>query len=104
VKILTLPENALIKQYAALVATEGVEVEFTDDGIREIAALAGKANEQVENIGARRLHTIMTTLLEDVLFDAPDTLTARKILVNREMVQSRLAGIVQDTDLSKYIL
>jgi len=79
-------------------------VEFTDDGIREIAALAGKANEQVENIGARRLHTIMTTLLEDVLFDAPDTLTARKILVNREMVQSRLAGIVQDTDLSKYIL
>ena len=104
VKILTLPQNALIKQYAALIATEGVAVEFTEDGIREIAALASQANEQVENIGARRLHTIMTTLLEDVLYDAPDELRDRNILVDRAMVRTRLAGIVKNADLSRYIL
>jgi ATP-dependent HslUV protease ATP-binding subunit HslU len=104
VKILTLPQNALIKQYAALLATEGVEVAFTEDGIREIASLATRTNEQVENIGARRLHTIMTTLLEDVLFDAPDELHEKKILVDREMVRSRLQGIVENADLSRYIL
>jgi len=104
VKILTIPQNALIKQYAALIATEGVAVEFTEDGIREIAALASQANEQVENIGARRLHTIMTTLLEEVLFDAPDDLKQTRILVNREMVRDRLAGIVKNADLSRYIL
>jgi ATP-dependent HslUV protease ATP-binding subunit HslU len=104
VKILTLPQNALIKQYAALIATEGVEVTFTEDGIREIASLAGQANAQVENIGARRLHTIMTTLLEEVLFDAPDELTARSITVDRQMVRDRLAGIVKNADLSRYIL
>ncbi|MEW6509369.1 MAG: ATP-dependent protease ATPase subunit HslU [Bacteroidota bacterium] len=104
VKILTLPQNALIKQYAALIATEGVDVDFTEDGIREIAALASQVNEQVENIGARRLHTIMTTLLEDVLFDAADELRGQKIVVNREMVRSRLAGLVKNADLSRYIL
>ena len=104
VKILTLPQNALIKQYAALLATEGIDVEFTDDGIREIAALATRANEQVENIGARRLHTIMTTLLEDVLFDAPDELPKKKIVVNSELVRGRLEGIVKNADLSRYIL
>ena len=104
VKILTLPQNALIKQYAALIGTEGVDVEFTEDGIQEIAALASQANEQVENIGARRLHTIMTTLLEEVLFDAPDDLLVKRILVNRELVRARLAGIVKNADLSRYIL
>jgi ATP-dependent HslUV protease ATP-binding subunit HslU len=104
VKILTLPQNALIKQYAALLATEGVEVTFTEDGIREIAALASRTNEQVENIGARRLHTIMTTLLEDALFDAPDELHGKKIVVDRDLVRTRLAGIVSNTDLSRYIL
>jgi ATP-dependent HslUV protease ATP-binding subunit HslU len=104
VKILTLPQNALIKQYAALLATEGVEVLFTEDGIREIASLASRTNEQVENIGARRLHTIMTTLLEDALFDAPDELREKKILVDRGLVRSRLVGIVDNADLSRYIL
>ena len=104
VKILTLPQNALIKQYAALLATEGIDVEFTEDGIREIAALATRANEQVENIGARRLHTIMTTLLEDILFDAPDELPKKKIVVNSELVRGRLEGIVKNADLSRYIL
>jgi ATP-dependent HslUV protease ATP-binding subunit HslU len=104
VKILTLPQNALIKQYAALLATEGVEVSFTEDGIREIASLATRVNEQVENIGARRLHTIMTTLLEDVLFDAPDELHEKRIRVDRGLVRSRLEGIVDNADLSRYIL
>ena len=104
VKILTLPQNALIKQYAALLATEGVEVEFTEDGIREIASLAWRANEQVENIGARRLHTIMTNLLEDILFDAPDELREKKILIDRTLVRTRLEGIVRNADLSRYIL
>jgi ATP-dependent HslUV protease ATP-binding subunit HslU len=104
VKILTLPQNALIKQYEALLATEGVEVEFREDGIKEIAALATRANEQVENIGARRLHTILTTLLEDILFDAPSDLPDAHIVVDQRMVRDRVAGIVQDTDLSRYIL
>ena len=104
VRILTLPQNALIKQYAALLATEGVTLEFTDDGIREIAAVATRANEQVENIGARRLHTIMTTLLEDVLFDAPGELVAKAIRVDRALVRDRLEGIVKNADLSRYIL
>ena len=104
VRILTLPQNALIKQYAALLATEGVTLEFTEDGIREIAALAWRANEQVENIGARRLHTIMTTLLEDVLFDAPGELAPPAIRVDRALVRARLEGIVKNADLSRYIL
>ena len=104
VKILTLPQNALIKQYAALLATEGVEVTFTEDGIREIASLASLTNERVENIGARRLHTIMTTLLEDALFDAPDELREKSIRVDRTLVRARLEGIVGNADLSRYIL
>ncbi len=104
VKILTLPQNALIKQYAALLATEGVDVEFTEDGIREIARTASDVNENVENIGARRLHTIMTTLLEETLFDAPDDVKSRKVIVNREHVTSKLAPITKNRDLSRYIL
>ncbi|MER3524331.1 MAG: HslU--HslV peptidase ATPase subunit [Ignavibacteria bacterium] len=104
VKILTMPQNALIKQYAALIATEGVEVEFTEDGIKEIAHMASEVNENVENIGARRLHTIMTSLLDDILFDAPDQIKERKIVIDRETVQHKLANIAKNRDLSRYIL
>jgi ATP-dependent HslUV protease ATP-binding subunit HslU len=103
-KILTLPQNALIKQYAALLATEGVELEFREDGIKEIAKVATEVNEQVENIGARRLHTIMTTLLEDILFNAPEDITEKRILVDRNLVQTRLTNVVRNRDLSRYIL
>lgn len=104
VKILTVPQNALMKQYAALLETEGIRVEFKDDGIREIARIATEVNDQVENIGARRLHTIMTTLLENVLYDAPDTITSPTIVIDKELVQSRLSSIVKNRDLSRYIL
>lgn len=103
-KILTVPENALIKQYTALLATEGVEINFTDDAIREIAKVATEVNEQVENIGARRLHTIMTTLLEEILFDVPDKIVSNNVEITREMVHDRLSRIVKNRDLSKYIL
>ncbi len=103
-KILTMPENALIKQYTALLATEGVSIKFTDDAIREIAKVATEVNEQVENIGARRLHTIMTTLLEDILFDVPDKIDASEVEITRDLVRNKLSKIVRDRDLSKYIL
>jgi ATP-dependent HslUV protease ATP-binding subunit HslU len=104
VKILTVPQNALIKQYSALLATEGVTLDFTDAGIRDIARIATEVNENVENIGARRLHTILTTLLEDVLFNTPDEVPCSSITVDAEMVQSRLASISKNRDLSRYIL
>jgi len=104
VKILTLPQNALIKQYTALLQTEGVKLEFSKDGIREIARTAGEVNEQVENIGARRLHTIMTTLLEEYLFETPDKYVGTTVIVTREMVEERLSGIVKNKDLSRYVL
>ena len=104
VKILTIPQNALIKQYAALVATEGIELEFREDGIREIAHIASEVNEQVENIGARRLHTIMTTLLEDILYDAPDKIHEKNLTIDQKLVMNRLSGIVKNRDLSRYIL
>ncbi len=103
-KILTMPENALIKQYTALLATEGVEINFTDDAIHEIAKVATEVNDQVENIGARRLHTIMTTLLEEILFDVPDKIVSNKVEITRDMVHERLSRIVKNRDLSKYIL
>ncbi len=104
VKILTVPQNALIKQYAALLETEGVHLDFREDGIREIARIANEVNEQVENIGARRLHTILTTLLEDTLYLAPDEVPLASVVIDRERVQTRLASIVRNRDLSKYIL
>ena len=104
VKILTLPQNALLKQYSALLATEGVTLEFQEDGIREIARIATEVNEQVENIGARRLHTILTTLLEDALYLAPDEIPSATIVIDHERVVSRLSSIVRDRDLSKFIL
>lgn len=104
VKILTLPENALIKQYTALLKSEGVEIEFDDEAIREIARTAAEVNEQVENIGARRLHTILTTLLEDILYGVPDLIKEKKIRITKEMVNEKLSSIVKNRDLSKYIL
>ena len=104
IKILTIPENALIKQYKAIMATENVELDFDDSGVREIASLAATVNEEVTNIGARRLHTILTTLLEGYLFDAPDNLDNNKILIDSENVRSTLSEIVKSTDLSKFIL
>lgn len=103
-KILTQPQNALIKQYQALLQTENVKVIFKDDSIREVAKIAAEVNEKVENIGARRLHTILTTLLEEILFEIPDKLDKDTIEIDRELVVSRLSSIVKDRDLSRYIL
>ncbi|HZF73051.1 MAG TPA: ATP-dependent protease ATPase subunit HslU, partial [Gemmatimonadaceae bacterium] len=103
VRIMTEPENALTKQYSALVEAEGATLEFTEDGIAEIAKIAAHVNERMENIGARRLHTVMTTLLEDVLFGLPDS-GDKTVRVDRERVQSRLKTIADDEDLRRYIL
>ncbi len=102
-RILTQPENALIKQYSALLETEGVTLEFHDEAIRELSKIAAEVNGRTENIGARRLHTIMELLLEDVSFNAPD-LAGQTIPVTREYVLEKLADVVEDHDLSRYIL
>jgi len=104
VKILTIPENALLKQYAALLKTEGVNIEFSPEAISEVARTAAYVNEEVENIGARRLHTILTTLLEDILFDLPDKMSSKSILIDGKLVNTKLDAIVKNRDLSKYIL
>jgi ATP-dependent HslUV protease ATP-binding subunit HslU len=104
IKILTLPQNALLKQYSALLQTEGVSIYFNEDAITEIARTAALVNDQVENIGARRLHTILTTLLEDILFDVPDTMPKSDIEITGKMVNEKLDKIVKNRDLSKYIL
>lgn len=104
VQILTKPENALLKQYNALLETEGVSLDFTDDAIREIARIATEVNEQVENIGARRLHTILTTLLDEILFDVPDKIPSTQVKIDGEFVKSKLERIVKNRDLSKFIL
>jgi ATP-dependent HslUV protease ATP-binding subunit HslU len=103
VRIMTEPENALTRQYAALVAAEGASLEFRDDGIAELARVATRVNERMENIGARRLHTVMTTLLEDVLYELPDRGTDA-VIVDAAMVRERLKAISEDEDLRKYIL
>ena len=102
-RILCEPENALIKQYTALLATEGIELVFTPDGIDEIAAIACEVNEETENIGARRLHTVMEKLLEDISFDAPD-LSWKNATIDREYVREKLGDIVGNKDLSRFIL
>jgi ATP-dependent HslUV protease ATP-binding subunit HslU len=104
VKILTQPENALLKQYIALLESEGVKMDFNEEAIAEVAKIAAEVNEQVENIGARRLHTILSTLLEDILFETPDIIKVKKIFITREIVQDKLKDIVKNRDLSRYIL
>lgn len=103
VRILTEPENALIKQYTALLETEGVKLTFTKGAIEEIARIAMEVNERTENIGARRLHTIMSLLLEDILYRLPDP-NVKTIKITAQEVQKRLQHVVQDQDLAKYIL
>jgi ATP-dependent HslUV protease ATP-binding subunit HslU len=102
-RILTEPENALIKQYKALMATEGIALEFTGEAIHELAALATRVNERTENIGARRLHTVMEKLLEEISFKAPE-LSRQKITITDAYVRERLANLIEDEDLSRYIL
>jgi ATP-dependent HslUV protease ATP-binding subunit HslU len=102
-RILTEPENALIKQYRALLNTEGIRLIFTPEAVKEIAGLATTVNERTENIGARRLHTVMERLLEEISFTAPD-LTAQEITITDAYVRERLAALIDDEDLSRYIL
>lgn len=102
-QILTEPQNAIIKQYTALLETEGICLKFTENSLDEIAKIAYTVNEQTENIGARRLHTILEKLLEDIAFAAPD-IDEKNIVITRETVQAKLSDITQNRDLSRYIL
>ena len=102
-RILTEPTNAILKQYKALLATEGITLEFTDDAITRIAQIACEVNEQTENIGARRLHTIMEKLLEDLSFNAPE-LEDKNVTVDANYVNDKLNGIIKNRDLSQFIL
>lgn len=103
VRIMTEPENSLVKQYQALCSAEGATLEFSEDGVNEIARIAMLMNERMENIGARRLHTVMTTLLEDLLFELPEV-PDKHVMFDARAVEERLARIVEDEDLRKYIL
>jgi ATP-dependent HslUV protease ATP-binding subunit HslU len=103
VRILTEPDASLCRQYTALLATEGVDLEFAGSGVQRLAEVAFEVNERAENIGARRLHTVMERLLETVSFDAADR-SGTHVLVNREYVESNLGELVKDEDLSRYIL
>jgi len=102
--ILTVPRNAITKQYEAMLAAEGVELSFTDDAVKEIARLAAEVNASVENIGARRLHTILTSILEELLFLIPDEIREGNIVVDKDYVTKQIGNIVQNRDLSQYIL
>ena len=103
IRILKEPKNALVKQYQALLETEGIKLSFTADALAEIARFAARVNENAENIGARRLHTIMEKLLEEVSFEGPD-LRKKTVKVDATFVRKQLADIVKDQDLSRYIL
>ena len=103
IKILTEPKGSLTKQYIALLETEGLKLEFTPDALVEIATFAAKVNETTENIGARRLHTIMEKLLEEISFEGPD-LKKKTVRIDAAYVQKQLSEIVKDQDLSRYIL
>lgn len=102
-RILTEPENSLTKQYTALMETEGVEITYTDDALKEIAGIAETVNDRMENIGARRLHTVMERLFDEVSFDAPD-MEEKSVVVDAAYVDEKLSEIVKDEDLSRYIL
>jgi len=103
VRILTEPKNALSQQYAELMATEDLKVKFTPDALEQIAEVAVQANLQMQNIGARRLHTVLETLMEDVSFDAPE-MGGQTVTVDAAYVREKLKDIIEDEDLSKYIL
>jgi len=103
VRILTEPENALTRQYTALLDTEGVKLVFRHDGVAEIARIADEVNERTENIGARRLHTVMERLLDQISFDAPE-MGGRELTIDAAYVRERLESILQDQDLSRFIL
>ena len=103
VRILKEPDNSLIKQYKALLKTENVELEFTDDGIDMLAKLSAEVNSSVENIGARRLHTIIEKVLDDISFTASDK-SGEKLIIDKKYVMNNLGDLVKDTDLSKFIL
>jgi len=103
VRILSEPKNALITQYEALLATEGIELQFEESAVREIAAMASKVNERMENIGARRLHTVMEKLVDEISFDAPD-MTEKTVTITKDYVAEKLDDILEDENLSRYIL
>jgi len=103
IRILKEPKSALVKQYTALLETDGIKLTFTDDALEELAKFATTVNEQTENIGARRLHTILEKLLHEVSFEGPD-LKKKTVRVDAAYVQERLADIVKNQDLSRYIL
>ena len=102
-RILKEPDNSLIKQYKALLKTENVDLEFTEDGIDTIATIANEVNSTVENIGARRLHTIIERVLDEISFTATDR-GGEKIIVDSKYIQENIGELVKDTDLSKFIL
>jgi ATP-dependent HslUV protease ATP-binding subunit HslU len=102
-RILQDPENALVKQYKALLGAENIQLDFREDAIEEIARIAESINQRAENIGARRLHTVMEKLLEDISFDAPD-MSGAKVVIDAQYVRNRLSPILKDEDLSRYIL
>jgi len=104
VRILQEPKNALVHQYRALVETEGATLKFTTDGVEEVARIAAVLNDQMENIGARRLQTVLTTLLETVLYELPEEGSDRELVVDRQFVTENLSAIVDDADLRRYIL
>src|SRR5690606_16788697 len=103
-KILTIPRNALTKQYQAMLESEGVSLEFMDEALLEIARIAAEVNSSVENIGARRLHTILSTVLEEILFMVPDEIPAGKVVVDKAYIDKRLGNLVRNRDLSHFIL
>lgn len=102
--ILTQPKNALTKQYQAMLNSEGVDIEFTENALKEIASIAAQVNQSVENIGARRLHTILSSLLDELLFAVPDDISSGEITIDKDYVNKQLDDLVKDKDLSQYIL
>ena len=103
VRILNEPEYSLIKQYVAIISTEGVKMEFSADAVMRIAEISYRVNEECENIGARRLHTVLERLLEDVSFDASDS-DNEHFFIDKNYVDKKLGGLVRDRDMSQYIL
>ena len=103
VRILTEPKNALIKQYVALLETEGIQLKFTPEAVQEVARMASEVNTATEDIGARRLHTILEKVLEELSFEGPE-LKKKKVSIDAAYVRKQLADIVKDQDLSRYIL